>query len=198
MESLLDVCQQLKELGCTLGPFRQDDETPLYEIFREVVDSGCQFPFECSSRLEFHRQFLGSQSRVYVCRSSENEVVGSFYIRANFTGRASHIANAAYMVKGTYRGRGIGTLLVKASLHLARDMNFLGMQFNMVLSQNWIAIQLYEKLGFHRVGTIPEAIRNPDGSYQDGYIMYRKLEDVFKIADSLTSYLGDVPWTIAK
>lgn len=50
------------------------------------------------------------------------------------------------------------------------------MQFNMVLSQNVIAIKLYQKLGFNVIGTIPHAIRNPDGSYQDGYIMHRKLE----------------------
>jgi ribosomal protein S18 acetylase RimI-like enzyme len=51
------------------------------------------------------------------------------------------------------------------------------MQFNMVLSQNTIAIKLYEKLGFKTAGTIPQAIRNPNGSYQDGYVLFRKLTD---------------------
>lgn len=175
MESLLELYKQLNNLGCILEPFKQADEYDLYEIFREVVDSGSQFPYECSSMQEFHRQFFSSQSHVYVCRSSTNEVIGSFYIRPNFSGRSSHIANAAYMIKEASRGKGIGTLLVKLSLHIAKDLGFHAMQFNMVLSQNMVAVKLYQKLGFTIIGTIPTAVRNPDESYQDGYIMYRQL-----------------------
>jgi ribosomal protein S18 acetylase RimI-like enzyme len=174
-DSLSEIIKQLNRLGCTLKMFTQEDEKCLYDIFRDVVDSGSQFPYECSSTQEFHRQFLHPQSRVYVCHSSSGEVIGGFYIRSNFPGRSAHIANAAYMVRSTHRGQGIGTLLVKASLYLAKDLGFQAMQFNMVLSRNTIAIKLYEKLGFATIGSIPEAVRNPDGSYQDGYVMYRKL-----------------------
>ena len=177
MESLLGIYKQLKELGYTLEPFSQDDENQLYDIFRSVVDSGCQFPYECNSMEEFHRQFLGPQSHVYVCHSSANEVAGGFYIRSNFPGRSSHIANATYMVRDTYRSQGIGTLLIKGSLYIAKDLGFQAMQFNMVLSQNIAATKLYQKLGFNIIGTIPQAVRNADGSYQEGFIMYRKLED---------------------
>jgi len=177
MESLLDIYTKLSALGYTLEEFKQEDESYLYDIFRDVVDSACQFPYDCNSVQEFHRQFLGPQSHVYVCHCHSREVVGGFYIKSNFPGRSSHIANAAYMVRNTDRNKGIGNLLIKASLHLSKALNFQAMQFNMVLSQNFIALQLYEKLGFNIIGTIPEAIRNNDGSYQDGYIMYRKLDD---------------------
>lgn len=174
-ENLLGVHKQLAQLGFTLASFRQEDENCLYAIFRDVVDSGSQFPYECNSLQEFYRQFLTPTSHLYVCHSSAKEVIGGFYIRSNFSGRSSHIANAAYMLKSSYRGQGIGTLLVKASLEIAKELGFQSMQFNMVLSQNVTAIKLYQKLGFNRIGTIPQAIRNPDGSYQDGYILHRKL-----------------------
>lgn len=177
MESLLEIYTKLSDLGYTLEAFKQEDESDLYDIFRDVVDSACQFPYECNSLQEFHRQFLGPQSHVYVCHSPSGDVVGGFYIKSNFPGRSSHIANAAYMVRNTYRSKGIGKLLIKASLHLSKTLGFQAMQFNMVLSQNMIATKLYQKLGFNIIGTIPEAIRNSDGSYQDGYIMYRKLGD---------------------
>jgi len=166
---------KLNDLGYTLDPFRQEDENGLYEIFKEVVDSGCQFPYEKNTIEEFQRQFLNPQSKVYVCYSPSHEVVGGFFIRSNFPGRSNHIANAAYMVKASHRGQGIGTHLIQASLHLAKDLGFQAMQFNMVLSQNTIATNIYQKLGFNIIGTIPEAIRNPDGSYQAGYIMHRNL-----------------------
>lgn len=178
IESLPEISSRLAQLGFVLDLFDEKDEEGLYEIFQEVVDSGSQFPYECSSIEEFHRQFFTPQGQVYVCRSLEEEIIGGFYLKANYSGRSSHIANAAYMIRNSYRGKGIGSLLIKASLQLAKDLGFHAMQFNMVLSQNKLAVKLYERLGFSVIGTLPQAIRNPDGSYQDGYLMHRKLDDL--------------------
>jgi len=174
-ENLAEISNRLSQMGYTLNLFNQKDEEALYEIFREVVDSGSQFPYECSSIEEFHRQFFTPQGHVYVCHSLDGKVIGGFYLRANFSGRSSHIANAAYMICKAYRGKGLGSLLIKASLHLAKDLGFQAMQFNMVLSQNTLAVRLYERLGFSVVGIIPQAVRNPSGNYQDGYVMHCKL-----------------------
>lgn len=178
IETLPEIYKHLSQLGYTLDLFSQKDEKELYEIFQEVVDSGTKFPYECNSTEEFHRQFFSPQGQVYVCHSLEGKVVGGFYVKANYSGRSSHIGNAAYMMRNTHRGKGIGSYLVKASLHLAKNLGLHAMQFNMVLSQNQQAIKLYEKLGFNIIGIIPEAIRNGDGSFQDGYVMYRKLDNL--------------------
>lgn len=178
IESLAEIHSHLHQLGYDLKPFDQNDEKALYKIFKEVVDTGSEFPYECNSIEEFRRQFFGHHGQVYVCHSLDGEVIGGFYIRANYSGKSSHIANSAYMVQSNYRGKGIGSFLVKASLQIAKDLEFQAMQFNMVFSKNVKAINLYEKLGFSIVGTIPEAIRNLDGSYQDGYVMFRKLNDL--------------------
>ena len=162
-------------LGFTIKPFRQEDEESLYLIFQEAVNSGCQFAYESSSMQEFYRQFLTPQSNVYVCCSPSNQLVGGFTIRANFPGRCSHIANAAYMIQGSHQGQGIGTWMVKTSLEIAKNLGFKAMQFNLVFCQNTKATKLYEKLGFKPIGTIPDAVRNPDGSYQDALIFYRTI-----------------------
>lgn len=178
IENFEETHKQLHQLGCKLETYKLDDEEDLFLIFKEVVDTGCQFPYESSSRKEFHAQFFGPTSQVYVCRSSQGHVIGGFYLKPNYSGRSVHIANAAFMIKSTHRGLGIGTLLINASLQIAKSLGFLAMQFNMVLSQNEGAIKLYEKLGFQIIGTIPNAIRNPDGSFQDGHIMYRSIDDL--------------------
>lgn len=167
---------QWADQGLCLKPFSQEAEEALYEIFKEVVDAGTQFPYECNSKQEFHRQFFGPKSEVYVAHSINGEVLGGFYLKPNFSGRSAHIANAAYMVKGSCRGQGIGTLLIKASLEIAKQLGFRAMQFNMVLSQNQRAVKLYEKLGFKIVGRIPNAVRVSDGRYQEGYILYIEWE----------------------
>lgn len=178
IESSLEIFEKLSKLGYVLETFEKKDEKELYQIFQEVVESGSQFPYECSSIQEFHRQFFNPQGQVYVCHSLKKQLVGGFYIRPNFSGRSNHIANAAYMIRNPDRGKGIGSLLVKASLHLAKGLGFQAMQFNMVLSQNTIAVKLYQKLGFNIIGTLPQAVRNLDGSYQDGYVIHRKLDDL--------------------
>lgn len=176
IESLSKISNRLNKMGYVLRLYDPKDEKELHEIFREVVDSGSQFSYECSSIEEFHRQFFTPQGKVYVCHTVKGKVIGGFFLRVNYSGRSNHIANAAYMIKNTYRGKGIGSLLVKASLQLAKDLDCQAMQFNMVLSQNTLAIKLYQRLGFNIIGTIPEAVRNRDGTFQDGYIMHRKLD----------------------
>jgi DNA-binding MarR family transcriptional regulator/ribosomal protein S18 acetylase RimI-like enzyme len=176
--TLSDIHKQLRELGYVLDLYTKNDEAELYQIFKHVVDSGSQFPYESSSIEAFHQQFINAQSKVYVCRSIAGEVIGGFFLRANFSGRSNHIANAAYMIKEKYRGQGIGSLLIKGSLLIAKNLGFKAMQFNMVLSENTGAIRLYQKLQFKIAGVLPDAIRKPDGSYQDGYVMYRKLDNI--------------------
>jgi len=162
-------------LGLWLTPFREQDEFALHDLFKTVVESDSGFVYESSSIQEFHRQFLAPGYRCYVCRSPEGEVIGGFSIAPSFTGRASHIANAKYMVKASHRGRGIGKQLVVASLEIAKQLGFEAMQFNLVLEQHEVARKLYDKLGFRIIGQIPSAVRNRDGTYQDGLIMFREL-----------------------
>lgn len=178
IDSLDEISKRLHQMGYSLDLFDKKDEEGLYEIFREVVDTGSQFPYECNSLGEFHRQFFTPGGKVFVCHTLSGKVVGGYYLKANYSGRSNHIANAAYMIHSAYRGKGVGSLLVKASLHHAKHLGLNAMQFNMVLSQNRLAIKLYERLGFHIAGIIPQAVRNPDGSFQDGYVMHRRLDNL--------------------
>lgn len=177
IEELQEILTQLQRKGYILEQYDQSHQEGLYKIFRQVVDTGMQFPYESSSMQSFNEEFMRKPESVYVC-SINGRVIGGFYLRANYSGRCNHIANAAYMVIDTYRGHGIGTLMLKASLHFAKNLGFNAMQFNMVLSQNINAVKFYEKFGFEVVGTIPNAISKPDNSYQDGFVMYRKLNDL--------------------
>jgi hypothetical protein len=50
------------------------------------------------------------------------------------------------------------------------------MQFNLVISTNLPAVNLWKKFYFEIIGTIPEAFKNLKlKKYVDAYIMYRKL-----------------------
>ena len=90
-------------------------------------------------------------------------------------GRCGHICNASYAVASRARGQGLGEALVRHCLEKARELGFGILQFNAVVSSNTPALNLYRKLGFTQLGTIPGGFLMKDGSYQDIIPHYKKL-----------------------
>ncbi len=94
---------------------------------------------------------------------------------ANYPGLGSHVATATYLVDPEAQGLGVGRALVQHSLTQAKDSGYLAMQFNYVLSSNAPAVELYKKLGFAIVGTLPQAFRHRRLGLVDVYVMHRPL-----------------------
>jgi ribosomal protein S18 acetylase RimI-like enzyme len=63
------------------------------------------------------------------------------------------------MVAADARGRGVGAALCRFAL--GRERDYAGMQFNAVVEPNHAAIELYQRLGFSIVGTVPGAFAHP-------------------------------------
>ncbi|AOT09102.1 GNAT family N-acetyltransferase [Pseudoalteromonas luteoviolacea] len=103
------------------------------------------------------------------------EVLGSYYIKANAMGPSDHICNCGYMVSPKARGKGLARKLCEHSQVQALALGFKAMQFNSVVSSNEIAVSLWKKLGYEIIGTIPHAYRHPHLGFVDSYIMYKWL-----------------------
>lgn len=149
-----------------------DDHDDLFGVFSRIVAAREGFPQRAPLlRPEFDEYWITHSSAVCVATFG-GYMVGSYYIRPNFVGRASHIANAGYFVLAPYRGTGVGRALVEHSLHEARRLGFDAMQFNLVFESN-PARAMYVRLGFSEVGRIPAAV---DG--EDALIYWRSLQDI--------------------
>jgi ribosomal protein S18 acetylase RimI-like enzyme len=61
------------------------------------------------------------------------------------------------MVSTEARGSGVGRAMCEYVIARAKDQGYAAMQFNAVVSTNVHAIELYRKLGFVTIGTVPEA-----------------------------------------
>ena len=146
------------------------DHEDLYAGFAQVVAAGEGYPQPRGPLAveDFRDYWLDKKSAVIVARH-DGRLVGSYYLKANFPGRAAHIANGGYFVVADLRGRGIGTALVEDSMVEARRLGFDALQFNLVFASN-PARRLYERLGFEVIGRIPEAV---DG--EDALIYWRRL-----------------------
>ena len=112
---------------------------------------------------------------MYITTLFENEIVGSFWICENQPDHGAHIANAAYIISPDLSGKGIGTNMAKYSLNKAKELGFQAIQFNYVIASNIAAVNLWKKLEFEIIGTIPNAFKGVKFDYSDVYIMYKEL-----------------------
>ena len=124
---------------------------------------------------EFLGYFCCHNAKVIICKH-EDKIVGGFYIKPNFPGKSSHIANCGYIVKKEYRGQKIGFHLGKYSIDIGKELGYKAIIFNLVFKENTPSIKLWEKLGFKVIGTIPDAVKMGDKKFQDAYIMFLKLD----------------------
>ncbi|MFY8275145.1 GNAT family N-acetyltransferase [Pseudoalteromonas sp. SSDWG2] len=105
----------------------------------------------------------------------DGQVLGIYYLKANAMGPSKHICNCGYMVAEASRGRGVAKRMCEHSQHQAKELGYLAMQFNNVVSTNTVAVSLWEKLGFSVIGTIPRAYNHKQYGYVDSFIMYKWL-----------------------
>jgi len=152
-----------------LAPATPDDHDDLFIAYTQIVNSGEGFPHAPPvSRADFDDYWVAHSSAVWIIRV-DRQLVGAYYIKPNFVGRAAHISNAGYFVVEAHRRKGFGRILVEHSLREARRLGFDAIQFNLVFASN-PARQMYRQLGFHEVGRIPSAV---DG--EDAIVCWRSL-----------------------
>jgi GNAT superfamily N-acetyltransferase len=158
------------EAAAELSVAAAADYDELFAAYAEIVDSGAGFPHEPPlTREAFDDYWIAHSSVVWVARVGAR-LVGAYYVKPNFVGKAAHIANAGYFVLESQRGRGLGRQLVEHSLHEARRLGFDAMQFNLVFASN-PARRMYRQLGFHEVGRIPAAVEG-----EDAVVYWRSLD----------------------
>lgn len=155
-----------------IRPFEPRDLGAWRVLVQQIIDEGTTFAY--TDLAAFEQSWLGPGCTLRVAEE-EGRLLGSYGIKANFPGRSDHVANAFYAVSERARGRQVGQRMGQHSLDLARQLGFLSMQFNLVVSTNTGAVHLWESLGFATVGRLPGAFRHPQLGRVDALVMFREL-----------------------
>ncbi|HBP04408.1 MAG TPA: GNAT family N-acetyltransferase [Stenotrophomonas sp.] len=157
-----------------IRPASADDIDAMWAIFKAAIAAEDALPFAGTFEAgTFRSHWFGVQPAFVAVL--EGRVAGMYKMGANYPDLGAHVASATYVVDPRVQGRGIGRALVEHSLDRARSEGFLAMQFNYVVSSNAPAVELYRKLGFAVVGTLPEAFRHRTLGLVDVYVMHRFL-----------------------
>ena len=148
-----------------IGPVRSSELDVLYRLFEQVVAAKEGYPHAPPLTPDaFDATWVTPVTTAVGARvegPSGFEIVGAYYLRPNFVGRAAHIANAGYVVVSAWRRRGIGRLLLEDSVARAPHVGFDAIQFNLVFVSN-PARALYEELGWREIGRLPDAVEGED------------------------------------
>jgi RimJ/RimL family protein N-acetyltransferase len=159
----------------TIRPAGSADANAIWAILEPTIRAGETYTLpRTMERDEALAYWFAAEHTVFVAEQ-DDEVIGSYYLRANQKGGGAHVCNCGYMTAAWAAGRGVATAMCRHSLEFARSQGFRAMQFNFVISSNEAAIHLWQKFGFATIGRLPDAFLHPGLGYVDALVMYRTL-----------------------
>lgn len=158
---------------------KANDWPQIWAILEPVFRAGETYTYAQDITAEqAHNVWMQLPAKTFVCLGAEGNVIGTYYIKANQSGRGSHVCNCGYVVSTAARGLGVASAMCQHSQEIAATMGFRSMQFNCVISTNEGAVRLWQQLGFVIVGTLPEAFKHPTKGYVDAFVMYKYLTKI--------------------
>ncbi|HKP27716.1 MAG TPA: GNAT family N-acetyltransferase [Dongiaceae bacterium] len=153
--------------------FSETDWPQVWPIVRDIVLAADTYAWDpAMTEAEARGIWIEKPPGQTVVALEGERILGSAKMGPNRAGPGSHIATASFMVPAEMRGRGVGTALCRYALSWARERGYAGMQFNAVAESNTGAIEIYRRLGFSIVGTVPGAFAHPTLGRVGLHIMY--------------------------
>ena len=155
----------------------------LAEVTKDCVDAGASIgfmqPFTAEHAVAFWRKVAGEVAagrRLLLVAEDEGGVCGTVQLLVDMPDNQPHRADLAKMqVHRRARRRGLGAALMRAAEQTARECGKTLLVLDAVTDGD--AARLYAKLGWVRVGDIPNYALFPRGGYCSTTYFYRDLAD---------------------
>ena len=161
--------------GFVISAIARDSFPAVWAILESTVREGAVYALERDMPFEAARDYWFGPGHHVFAACVGDEVVGSYFVRANAKGGGAHVANAGFVTGPASRGRGVARAMGLHCAVTAKTLGFRAIQFNFVVAANVRAVALWRSLGYAIVGTLPGAFVLPDGSASDVFVMYPTL-----------------------
>jgi len=169
----------------TLRHISKSDVEGVWNNFNEVVDEGIYLPifFPVRSKLEKDSWYHNIKKEKEICIVAENQklrslnnIIGQCEISNSNWDADLHVGILGIIVKNEYRDLGIGFNLIDLAIRESKTLNNKEKIILSCFSTNERAINLYEKLGFERVGVRKKQFYM-DSKYYDEVLMELWIDD---------------------
>jgi GNAT superfamily N-acetyltransferase len=158
-----------------IRPTDAGDRAAIWRILEPTFRAGETYPLPRDiGEAEALAYWFSPGHEVFVAQDAD-EILGTYYLRANNRGGGAHVANCGYVVVPQAMRRGVARAMCAHSLARARERGFLAMQFNFVIASNTRAVRLWQDCGFEIRGALPGAFDHPRLGMVDALVMYRRI-----------------------
>ena len=164
-----------QDIGMLVRAAVEDDADALWAILEPIIRAGETYPLPHDMGRQTALAYWFSSGHEVFVVEGRNEIVGTYFLKANQKGGGAHVANCGYMTAPHATGLGVARAMCAHSLERARQRGFLAMQFNFVVSTNERAVRLWQSFGFEIVGRLPKVFGHPKLGFVDALVMYREL-----------------------
>lgn len=148
----------------------------VWAFMQPVFAAGDSYPNAVdASESDAKSYWFNPGKTTHVAIDQKGDVLGVYYLRPNQPPLGAHICNCGYVVASAARGRGIASMMCEHSQNFAIENGYRGMQYNLVVSSNTGAVNLWQKHGFDIIGTVPGAFHHKNLGYVDAHIMFKQL-----------------------
>jgi ribosomal protein S18 acetylase RimI-like enzyme len=152
-----------------------NDGDAIWKILEPIIRGGDTYTLPQDMNREEALAYWNSGGHEVFVAEENQEILGTYYLRANQKGGGAHVANCGYTTAPWASGHGVARAMCNHSLERARERRFRAMQFNFVVSSNERAVRLWQSMGFEIVGRLPGAFIHPERGPVDALVMYRNL-----------------------
>src|SRR5437879_13703084 len=115
------------------------DSEPLRRLFQTIIEEGDSYPHDrLPDPVDLEEYWFTGKSTVVAYQQGSprgTDLLGAFYLKPNWPGRARHVANAGFMVAPQWRNRGLGWLLGAVMLQYAKELGYRSVIFNLVFGR---------------------------------------------------------------
>lgn len=157
---------------------RAEDAEALVTLM-QTADAQTRFlarnPGEFITTVAEERAIIEKNTGSWFVAEYEGKIVGQCSVNfVRMRQRYLHRAMVAFTVLKDYWGLGIGGRMMQECLRWCESNGVEQVELD-VVAENERALNMYKNFGFEIVGTLPRALKYPDGTYADEYRMVKRL-----------------------
>lgn len=162
------------ENDIVIRPMRSDDGDAILEFFLGISE---QDRFYLKEDVTSPEVIKGWTSNLNYSRAlplvalDGDKIIADGTLHRRRAGARKHIGELRIVVNPDYRNKGVGSTLFRELVEIARDSELESLIFELVADEQVPAIRTAESLGFVKLATLPNHVRDVHGKPHDLIIM---------------------------